>query len=238
MVHRDATDLALEVHGHNQRVNDHCWEIRQLTESMKDAKARIEGLDKYSQKMLQHEHHVNQTIDRNTHSQTASICAIIKEQEDLRKLVEELASRIDQSQDNLSTPRDETSTSVLLDLGDLRTKVTRLTEQHTTLEGDVSFLRDLHDHVEELGNQIVKWNNRLPDLNDESDEKVPTAIEVQEGLTALTDTSYQKFHGIFNRLHTLEGIVGTLEHSREHSWEAVSNLAPWLRVLLLRYLEE
>ena len=76
-----------------------------------------------------------------------------------------------------------------------------MTEQHTTLEGDVSFLRDLHERVEELGTQIVKWNNRLPALNDENDEKVPS---------------------IFNRPHTLEGMVGTIEHSREESWEAVS----------------
>ena len=47
----------------------------------------------------------------------------------------------------------------------------------------MSFLRDLQERVEELGTQIVKWNNRLPDLNDENDEKVPTAIEVQEELT-------------------------------------------------------
>ena len=87
----------------------------------------------------------------------------------------------------------------------------------------MSFLKSLSEHVEELGNQIVKWNNRLPDLNDENDEKVPTAIEVQEELTALTDTSYKKFHSILNRLHTLEGIVATLEHSRDESWEAVSN---------------
>ena len=137
--------------------------------------------------------------------------------------MEELASRIDQSQDNLSTPQGEASTSILLDIGDLKTKITRLTEQHTTLEGDVSFLKKLHERVEELGTQIVKWNNRLPDLNDENDEKVPTAIEVQEELTALSDTSYRKFHSIFNRLHTLEGMVGTIEHSREESWEAVSN---------------
>ena len=91
----------------------------------------------------QHEHHVNQTIDQNTHSQTASVCAIIAEQADLRKLVTELAHRLDQSQDNLSTPQGETSTSSLLELGDLRTKVLRLTEQNTTLEGEVSFLKSL-----------------------------------------------------------------------------------------------
>ena len=215
------------VHGHDQRVNGHCQEIRQLSEAIEEAQARITRLDTLSKKMLEHEHHVNQTIDRNTHSQTASISAIIEEQEDLRKLVEELASRLDRSQDNLSTPQGEASTSILLDIGDLKTKVSRLTEQHTTLEGDVSFLKDLHERVEELGTQIVKWNNRLPDLNDGNDEKVPTAIEliieVQEALDALSDASFRKFHSVFNRIQALEGMVGTLEHSREDSWEAVSN---------------
>ena len=137
--------------------------------------------------------------------------------------MEGLANRLDQSQDSLSTPQGEANTSVLLDMSDLKNKVFRLTEQHTKLEGDVSFLRDLQERVEELGSQIVKWGNRLPDLNDENDEKVPTAIEVQEELSELTDTCFRKFHSIFTRLSALEGMVGTLEHSREESWEAVSN---------------
>ena len=222
-IQKDALDLALVVHGHDQKVNGHCQELRQLTESVEEAQARITEIDNLAQKMLQHEHHVSQTIDRNTHSQTASIVAIIQEQEDLRKLVTDLASRIDRSQDDLSTPQGEASTGILLDVGDLKTKVSRLIEHHTALEGDVSFLKDLREHVEELGTQIVKWNRRLPDLNDENDEKVPTAIEVQEALDTLTDTCFRKFNSIFNRLHTLEGMVGTIEHSREESWEAVSN---------------
>ena len=78
----------------------------------------------------------------------------------------------------------------------------------------MSFLKCLSEEVEELGNQIVKWNSRLPDLNDENDEKVPTASEVQEELTTLTDDSYKKFHTLFNRLHTLENIVTTLDQKR------------------------
>ena len=222
-IQRDATDLAIVVHGHDQRVNGHCQELRQLSESVEEVRARITGLDDLSKKMLAHDHHVNQTIDRNTHSQTASINGIIDEQQDLRSLVEELASRVDRSQDSLGTPQGEVNTGALLDIGDLKNKVLRLTEQHTKLEGDVSFLRDLHERVEELGTQIIKWNNRLPDLNDENDEKVPTAIEVQEDLSELTDACYRKFNSIFNRLSALEGMVGTLEHSREESWEAVSN---------------
>ena len=225
-IRRDATDLAIVVQAHDQRVNAHSRELRQLTECLEEAQSRIAGLDTLTKTILAHDHHVTQTIDKNTHSQTASIVGLIQEQEDLRKMVEELASRFDRSQDSLSTPQSEASTGVLLDIGDLKTKVARLTEQQTRMDGEVSFLNTLHDSVEELGRQIVKWNNRLPDLNDVTDEdgdKVPTAIEVQEELTSLTNISFTKFHNLFNWLQALENMVGTLEQSREESWEAVSN---------------
>ena len=215
--------MALVVHGHEKGVTEHCRELRQLSDDIEEVQAKIAALDAFTKKMHEHEHHVSQTIDQNTHSQTASICGIIDEQDDLRKLVEGLANRLDQSQDSLSTPQGEVSTNVLLDMSDLKTKVSRLTEQHTKLEGDVSFLRELHERVEELGSQIVRWGHRLPDLHDENDEKVPTTIEVQEELSELTDTCFRKFNSIFTRLTALEGMVGTLEHSREESWEAVSN---------------
>ena len=41
--------------------------------TVEDAQAKIKGLDKYSQMIVQHEHRVNQTIDQNTHSQSASM---------------------------------------------------------------------------------------------------------------------------------------------------------------------
>ena len=214
------------VQGHDQRVNAHSRELRQLTESLEEAQSRIAGLDTLTQKMLARDHEVTQSLDKSSRSQSASICGIIEEQEDLRKMVEELASRFDRSQDGLNTPQGEASTGVLLDIGDLKTKVARLIEQHTQMDGDVSFLKSLHEAVEALSEQIIKWNNRLPDLNDVTDEdgdKVPTAIEVQEELTSLTNISFTKFHNLFNRLQTLENMVGTLEQSREESWEAVSN---------------
>ena len=225
-IRRDATDLALVVQGHDQRVNSHSRELRQLTESLEEAQSRIAGLDTFTKTIIAHGHQVEQTIDKYTHSHSASIGGIIEQQEDLRKMVEELASRVDRSQDSLSTPQGEASTGVLLDIGDLKTKVARLIEQHTQMDGDVSFLKSLHESVEALGDQIVKWNNRLPDLNDVTDEdgdKLPTAIEVQEELTSLTNTCFTKFHNLFNRLQALENMTGTLEQSREESWEAVSN---------------
>ena len=217
--------MALILQGHDQRVNAHCREIRQLTESLEEAQHRITGLDTLSKTIIAHDHHVTQEFDKATHSQTASICGLIKEQEDLRKMIEELAGRFDRSQDSLSTPQGEASTGVLLDLGDLKTKVARLIAQHTEMDGDVSFLKTLHANVEELGKQIIKWNHRLPDLNDATDEdgdKVPTAIEVQEELTDLTNVSYTKFHSIFGRLQALENMVGTLGQSRDESWEQPS----------------
>ena len=139
-IQRDATDLALVVHGHDQKVTEHCRELRQLTESVEEAHRLITGLDTFSKTMLAHEHHVNQTIDRNTHSQTASINGIIDEQQDLRRLVEEMAGRLDRTQDSLNTSQGEANTGVLLDIGDLKAKVTRLTEQR--------FGRRLWDSVE------------------------------------------------------------------------------------------
>ena len=133
-IQRDATHLALVVHGHEKGVTEHCRELRRLSDAIEEAQTKIAGLDAFTKKMLEHEHHVNRTIDRNTHSQTASICGIIDEQEDLRKRVEGLANRLDQSQDSLSTPQGEANTSVLLDMSDLKTKVFHLTEQHTKLD--------------------------------------------------------------------------------------------------------
>ena len=122
-IRRDATEMALILQGHDQRVNTHCRELRQLTESLEEAQHRIAGLDTLSKTIIAHDHHVTQEFDKVTHSQTASICGLIKEQEDLRKMIEELAGRFDRSQDSLSTPQGEASTGVLLDLGDLKTKV-------------------------------------------------------------------------------------------------------------------
>ena len=75
-IHRDATDLALVVHGHGQSVNGHCRELRRLSESLEEAQARITGLDNFTKAIIEHDHQVNQTINRNTQSQTASTVGI------------------------------------------------------------------------------------------------------------------------------------------------------------------
>ena len=102
--------------------------------------------------MMDHETHVSQTIDRNTHSQYASIKAIIAEQAELRKVVEDLASRLDRSQETSGVAQNELSTNALLEINALKSKVDRLTEQNTKLEGDVSYLSSLSEHVDACGN--------------------------------------------------------------------------------------
>ena len=112
-IQKDAIELAFVVHGHEKGVTEHCRELRQLSDDIEDVQAKIASLDAFTKKMHEHEHHVNQTIDQNTHSQTASICGIINEQDDLRKLVEGLANRLDQSQDGLSTPQGTNRSSTI-----------------------------------------------------------------------------------------------------------------------------
>ena len=63
-----------------------------------DVQEKVKGLQEKLCHLMGHEVHVNQTIDRNTHSQCASIEAIIAEQRDIRKLLEDLASRLDRPQ--------------------------------------------------------------------------------------------------------------------------------------------
>ena len=203
-VRRDATELALTVQRTDQNVRQHRRDIMQMTETFEEVQGRIKGLEDKFRMATEHEHHVNQVIDRNTHSQTASICALVKEQEDIRKLVTELANRLDQSRDMPDAALSEVSTNLLLELGDLKTKVLRLTERNTTLEGDVSFLKGLSEHVDAV-------------------EDVVTAIEVREDLDELKEIVFKKFRGIFTKISTLEENVSTLEHDREDSWEAISN---------------
>ena len=138
-------------------------------------------------------------------------------------LVTELANRLDQSRDMPDAAQSEVSTNLLLELGDLKTKVLRLTEQNTTLEGDVSFLKGLSEHVDAIEDQIIKWRDRLPEMtDDDNDEKVVTAVEVREELDELKEIVFKKLRGVFTKISTLEENVSTLEHDREDSWEAIS----------------
>ena len=123
-----------------------------------------------------------------------------------------------------SATQSELSTNVLLEINDLKSKVCRLTEQSTKLDGDVSFLSKLSVQVELLEDQIVKWRYRLPELtDDESQERIVSAVEVREELDELKDVVYRKLKEILTSLHTLRESARLIENDKEESWEAISH---------------
>ena len=103
-VRRDALELALTMQRTDQDIQHQLQAIGQLRETLfDDVQGRVKDLEEKIPGVIDHEAHVNQTIDRTTHSQCASINALINEQADIRKIVEELANRLDQSQTASST---------------------------------------------------------------------------------------------------------------------------------------
>ena len=145
---RDALELALNVKRTEQDVQHQQQTIARIKEILfEDVQERVTSLEERLRHVVDHEVHVNQTIGRNTHSQCASITAIINEQGDIRRLVTDLANRLDRSQEVSSEAQSELSINVLLELADLKSKVCQLTDQGTKLDGDVSFLSKLSERV-------------------------------------------------------------------------------------------
>ena len=125
----DALELALNVKRIEQDLQYQLQATARFKESLHDdVQERVKGLEEKLRHLMDHEVHVNQTIDRNNHSQCASIEAIIAEQRDIRKVVEDLASRLDRSQETSGATQNELSTSALLEINDLKSKVSRLTD--------------------------------------------------------------------------------------------------------------
>ena len=167
---------------------------------------------------------ITKTIDKNDHSKCASITAMIGEQEDIRRLVEELTKRLDQPQEMNGAMQSEFSTAVQLEISDLKAKVLRLTEQSTEQSGKLTFLASMSEQVGLMEQQIIKWCYRLPDLtDDDSRERVVTAVEVQEDLYKFKDVAMRKIRELTTTLTAIEGEVRLFERDREESWEAVSH---------------
>ena len=216
---RDALELALNVKRIEQDLQYQFQATARLKESVHDdVQERVKGLEEKLRHLMDHEVHVNQTIDRNTHSQCASIEAIIAEQGDLRKVVKDLASRLDRSQKTSVTAQNELSTNVLLEINDLKSKVSRLTEQNTKLEGDVSYLSSLSDQVNAL------WKCLPPgQTGEEGQERVVTAVEVQDEMNEFRNDVYRKIKELATGLNNLHDSVQLIEKDKEESWEAVSH---------------
>ena len=70
--------------------------------------------------------------------------------------------------------------------------------------------------------QVVKWRHRLPELtDDESQEKIVSAVEVSEELEDFKDTVYRKLKEITTSLQTLQESVRLIGSDKEESWLAI-----------------
>ena len=64
----------------------------------------------------------------------------------------------------------------------------------------------------------------IPELtDDESQEKIISAVEVKEELDELKDVVYRKLKEILTSLNTLRESVRLIENDKEESWEAISH---------------
>ena len=150
------------------------------------------------QKSEEHKEQFLATSDRNFNGMRTSMGQIIHEQGDIRKIVEELARRMDTMQHG-THPRNAASDSgaaqgqtltdagvtMQLEIEDLKAKVARRIEQSTDHSTQIGLLNPLKETVELAVNQVIKWRHGLPDLtDDEDDSTIVTAVEVQEQLQA------------------------------------------------------
>ena len=75
-----------------------------------------------------------------------------------------------------------------------------------------------------IEDQIIKWRHRLPELtDDDSTERVVSAVEAQEDLDEFKEIVLKKLKDLLTNLNALRGEVQLLERDKEESWEAVSH---------------
>ena len=168
------------------------------------AMEKIESLDACFHKYDEFVQQVRTKTDKNAHEVCTAIGRIINEQEDIRKIVEDLAQCMDNLRDG-TYPSDgppeadaqNTGVAMQLELRDLKTKVLRLTEQTTEHAAQIGFLPIMSERVDLAEKQILRWRRRLPDLtDDEEQEPIVTAVEVQEQLDHFQERTRNKVHDV------------------------------------------
>ena len=210
--------------GNSQDLQHQGQSVERIKRTLFDeVQEKVNHLEEKFRMVGDHMDGVAKTKDRNEHSKCASIAAMIREQADVRRLVEELEKRLDQPQEMSSTMQSEFSTAVQLEISDLKAKALRLTEQGTEQDGKLTLLASMSEQVELMEQQIIKWRYRLPDFTHNSRECVVIVVEVQEDLYEFKDTAMRKIRELATTLTALEGEVRLFEQDREESWEAVSH---------------
>ena len=220
---QDALDIALCVQRHSQDVQHQGHSVEQIRRTLFDeVQVKVDTLDDRIRMIGDQLDGIAKTTDRNTDSQCASIGALIQEQKDIRQLVEGLAKLLDQRQETSGTMSSDASAAIQLEIIDL--KMLRLTEQNTQQEGRLTFLASMSEQVNLIENQIIKWRYRLPELtDDDSEERVVSAVEVQEDLDEFKEVVLRKLKDLLTNLNALRGEVHLLEREKDESWEAVNH---------------
>ena len=147
------------------------------------------------------------TVDKNAHELCSTVAKIIDEQADIRRLVEELTRRMDHAQEGrvVAEIQEGPGVAIQLEVNDLKAKVLRLTEQVTEHTAKLNFFSVMSEKVDLMEQQIHRWRYRLPDLtDDESQEPIVSAIEVQEELNRLKDLTMSKVCEVRDDLHSLD----------------------------------
>ena len=160
-----------------------------------------------------------------------SLGRFIYEQSDVRNTVEELARHVDAIRDgthpressSATATQSDASVALPLEIDDLKAKVTCLTEQSTQHTAQLGVLPTLSEKVDLAENQILRWRYRLPELtNDDEQQPIVTAVEVQEQLNKFQELTRSKTHEIRQETNSIEGKIRILEIARSESWELIS----------------
>ena len=117
----EALELASKAQKTSEEAQLQKHDIKHIHETLfDDVQVRVKGLEERLRSVMDHHNHVAKTIDKNTHSQCASITALISEQADIRKLVECIANHLDQPRETSNAVQSETCTNMLLEINDLK----------------------------------------------------------------------------------------------------------------------
>ena len=131
--------------------------MEQIRQTLFDiVQEKVETLDSRFQKYDEFVQTVLDKTDNNAHEVCSSVSKVIDEQRHIRRLVEELARRMDSTQEQTDSEgtsevvRNDVGVATQLEVNDLKAKVSRLTEQVTGHTAKVNFF----SVVSEL------WNSR------------------------------------------------------------------------------
>ena len=224
-IRQGTLEMALTVQRVSQELQLQGQGMEQIRHTLYDmVQDKVDNLEDRFQKFTELTHALTATMDKNDHEKCSSIGKIIHEQEDVRRLVDELARRLDHTQEDTGEAQDEPGVAIQLEMSDLKAaKVLRLTEQFTEQYAKVNFFSVISEKVDFMEQQVIRWRYRLPDLtDDESREPVVSAVEVQEDLDKFKDLTMHKVREVNNALSSLEREVQLLERARNDSWEVIS----------------